>query len=91
MVGAKFEWDSAEGQTTAMATQLPHVRYADNHPAQRGPLDLIDQGAALTRCRENETDAQMLAVETKMTFPTQIGTAFASYECQQVQSASLAR
>ena len=63
-----------------MAIHLLQVFYDSGHRARRmgrGPLHLVERGGALDRLRRaGADDVRLVPVETKTTFPTEIGTAF---------------
>ena len=63
-----------------MATHLLQVPHDSGHRAQRmgrGPLHLVERGAALDRLRRvGLDDVRLVPVETEAAFPTEIGTAF---------------
>ncbi len=63
-----------------MTIHLLQVPYDSGHRAQRmgrGPLHLVERGAALDRLRRvGPDDARLVPVETEAAFPTESGTAF---------------
>lgn len=63
-----------------MGIHLLQVPYDSGHRAQRmgrGPLHLVERGAALDRLRRvGLDDVRLVPVETTVAFPTEIGTAF---------------
>ncbi len=63
-----------------MAIHLLQVPYDSGHRAQRmgrGPLHLVERGAALDHLRQiGADDVRLVPIETAAAFPTEIGTAF---------------
>lgn len=62
-----------------MAIYLLQVPYDSGHRAQRmgrGPLHLVEHGAALDRLRGTDPDVRLAPVETTSAFTTEIGSAF---------------
>ena len=63
-----------------MAIHLLQVPYDSGHRAQRmgrGPLHLVEWGAARDRLRRVEPDdVRFVSVEMEAAFPTEVGTAF---------------